>query len=366
MSAGAAGAARRTLHPFCLARALFDSSYLSRQTARPCTFPREPPKHWQNPWTPHYQQRQQMQVRRKTKFVASAVHATTSHLPLMAHACFGIRWPVLSISIPMALLLACLPTCLPTCLLACPLACPLACLLACLPHLQLAVAISCPLGLLACLLACLLAHLPLAHVVSPQQGPWGPMVGPTRGWEQALAHGCRNKPPLLLLLPPLLQPCGSSTVPTLCLPTWHPIEYSLSAFAAQGSVLHHPSPLHSSREMFAWGELGGPPCANGCGIPSTIVMDGYSVMNGYRPICSVCMAKNSNAFLSNALRLALPEVTGPARLVIVEMLRGDGYGDLCECSQCHRKWFHRGWVCPRRWNRYWAMYAPWPWQIHRR
>ena len=80
--------------------------------------------------------------------------------------------------------------------------------------MQLAPTISCP---LARLLACLLAHLPLAHVATPQQGPWGPMAGPTWGWEQALgpcgrlssscgtASGPKAVPPPMSLAGPMLS-----------------------------------------------------------------------------------------------------------------------------------------------------------------
>ena len=75
-------------------------------------------------------------------------------------------------------------------------------------------------------------------------------------------------------------------------------------------------------------------------------------MDGFGPVCPVCMAKWGNGFQSEALRLALPQVDGPVRMVIVEMLRGDGYEDCCDCGHCHRGWFHRGWVCPPRWQRH--------------
>ena len=78
-------------------------------------------------------------------------------------------------------------------------------------------------------------------------------------------------------------------------------------------------------------------------------------MDGFGPICPVCMASESNARDCEALRLALPQLRGPVRMTIVEMVHGNGYEDLCDCGECGDWWFHRGWVCPARWNLHLAM-----------
>ena len=91
------------------------------------------------------------------------------------------------------------------------------------------------------------------------------------------------------------------------------------------------------------------------------------MMDGFGPICPVCLTNRENVFQSRALRLALPDIADPVRLRIVEMLNGTGYELLCDCSQCHNAWFHHGWVCPPRWQVHLAEMgraaAPWgEWQ----
>ena len=74
------------------------------------------------------------------------------------------------------------------------------------------------------------------------------------------------------------------------------------------------------------------------------------------------MAQSSNSYQCKALRLALPHMDDPVRLAIMEFLDGTGYEDLCDCGQCQNAWFHRGWICPPRWQLHLAIQglAPFP------
>ena len=96
--------------------------------------------------------------------------------------------------------------------------------------------------------------------------------------------------------------------------------------------------------MGSFGPLGGPACSMGCGRRSTYCQDGVG------PVCPICMAGWFNDVQAEALRLALPQSLDRVRLLIVEMLFGDGYEDLCDCGRCLKPWFKQGWVCPTKWN----------------
>ena len=175
--------------PCCLARALLYSSYHQGRPVAPLHFPQGTAAEWHSPWTQHCQQRRPAEVRSK-KVVAGAVVAAASHLPFMAHVACN--------SLSRAANLHTRGQTLP--MIAAGAGILVGRLLANgRDNLQLATSISCP-------LACLLAHLPLACAAAPQQGPWGqgpwdPMVGPTRG--SFLAH--------LFACPPAACTRGRST-----------------------------------------------------------------------------------------------------------------------------------------------------------
>ena len=63
----------------------------------------------------------------------------------------------------------------------------------------------------------MLARLPVAHAVTPQQGPCGPKAGPTQGWEQALGHCGRSHLAVEQLLGPKAVPPLSLAGPMLSL-----------------------------------------------------------------------------------------------------------------------------------------------------
>ena len=88
----------------------------------------------------------------------------------------------------------------------------------------------------------------------------------------------------------------------------------------------------------------GPVCEQCRGNRAVYVADGVG------PLCNVCISMHCNLVQAEALPRMLPqlaEVPGIC-LLIVEMLSGDGWEDVCPCRGCSRHWFPRGWVCPAK------------------
>ena len=74
-------------------------------------------------------------------------------------------------------------------------------------------------------------------------------------------------------------------------------------------------------------------------------------MDGFGPICSVCITKDDNMDTATSIQGACSNhpVLGKfdLMLLIVEFMDGDGWAELCHpnCGRCLAGWFRLGWIC---------------------